>query len=281
MADTYEIPIKRRHYASTALLEAGGLGLQHWAYDETNEQFGVRLADGTYRYHCRSKVYPPGAGSTYALMVDASSNVGIACDPDYKLDIAYGGVCLNMGGDSEATTRTTDTIKYGVIAAPSFSNDEESVCMLEHVAGGADDTYLRIGGGNSSLNCATNITLYTAAAETTLTGTAGLTITTSRVTVNPSLADVDFRWGADTNLNGFYCDAGMRSGLGSVGVGMAPAILSGTDDIVLQIFGPTESLGIVDVVTGTLGSYSGKALVVSTGGGSPRYYIPLYDVAWL
>jgi hypothetical protein len=91
MADTYEIPIKRRHYAGTTLLEAGGLGLQHWAYDETNEQFGVRLANGTYRYHCRSKVYPPGAGTTAALQIDATNNVEIPTD----------GAAIEFGVDKE------------------------------------------------------------------------------------------------------------------------------------------------------------------------------------
>jgi len=87
MADTYEIPIQRRHYAGTAALEAGGLGIKQWAYDETNEYFGVKLADGTYRYHSRSKLFPSGAGTTPIISVAGSGNMVSIATPTRNLHI--------------------------------------------------------------------------------------------------------------------------------------------------------------------------------------------------
>ena len=76
MGDAY-IPITRRHYAGQTALEAGMVVNQEWGYDETNERVGVRMSDGTYRYHSRSELYPPGAGVVPKVSAD-SSGVGLA-----------------------------------------------------------------------------------------------------------------------------------------------------------------------------------------------------------
>ncbi len=71
-----QIPITRRHYAGQIDLEAGITTNQEWAYDETNECFGVRLSDGTFRYHSRSDLYAPGVGTT-AILAALAGGIGI------------------------------------------------------------------------------------------------------------------------------------------------------------------------------------------------------------
>ncbi len=84
MATEYTIPITRRHYAGQAALEAGITTEQEWAYDETNERFGVMLSDSTYRYHGRSELFPPGAGVTPAVQCDADSDFYTTAWTDYS-----------------------------------------------------------------------------------------------------------------------------------------------------------------------------------------------------
>jgi hypothetical protein len=95
-----------------------------------------------------------------------------------KLDVSYGGLTALFGADSNATTRTDNTIKYNRIGLPHYTNAEEPVALLYSVSNSTDNTVI-IGGGTSAFNAATSIRFNTAANNTTTTGTIRMEILSS------------------------------------------------------------------------------------------------------
>ena len=86
------------------------------------------------------------------------------------LDIQSGGLGLVVGADYNATTRTNNTNKSTRICWPHYTNSEEPVCIASPVSTSTENR-LNLGGGASLTNTATSIEFYTAANNTTLTGT--------------------------------------------------------------------------------------------------------------
>jgi hypothetical protein len=82
---------------------------------------------------------------------------------------------LLIGADSGATTLTDNTTKAMVIGLPHYDNEEESVCGLIATSGASSSSFI-FGGGNGVLNAATQLSFYTAATTTTLTGTERMRI---------------------------------------------------------------------------------------------------------
>lgn len=87
-----------------------------------------------------------------------------------QLDILSGGLTLKLGGDSAAGTRTNNTVKYSRIGAAHYQNAEEPVALIFSNPGNTSAN-VHIGGGTASMNAATDILFYTAANNTTTTGT--------------------------------------------------------------------------------------------------------------
>ena len=92
--------------------------------------------------------------------------------------IQDGVLGLLVGADSSATTLTDATIKIARVGTPHYTNAEEPAGVLV-VQSNTTDNLLSIGGGSGSLNAATRISFYTAANNTTVTGTEVLRIGTS------------------------------------------------------------------------------------------------------
>lgn len=124
MADTYEIPIKRRHYAGQTALEAGSLGVQHWAYDETNERFGVKLADSTYRYHSRSELFPPGAGVLSNFEIGSSAYSRFNYYEDNSTAVAvYFRKRRTTGGLGATTLAGEDSDSIAILYFSSYNDN--------------------------------------------------------------------------------------------------------------------------------------------------------------
>ncbi len=114
------------------------------------------------------------------LSIDATNNrIGIlTADPTAPLDISSGLIALVLGADSSNTTRTNAAAKVARIAAPHYTNAEEPM----HIAQAFSDATvnsLAFGGGTSLMNAATHIRFYTAANNTTVTGTERMVIDTA------------------------------------------------------------------------------------------------------
>jgi hypothetical protein len=115
-------------------------------------------------------------GSTAVRMtIQSGGNVGIGTtDPQAKLDIINSGLSTQLRLSNTISDTTT---KYGVITGRHYTNSEENVTGMlitstSSITGGS----VSIGGGVTSANAVNNIKFYTAANNTTLTGTERMRI---------------------------------------------------------------------------------------------------------
>jgi len=122
---------------------------------------------------------------------ESSGNVQIdyatdgTVDINAILNINYGGNSI-LGGDINLAQRTDATTKVGRVGFPHYLNAEQPMAGFYGITT-VNGNILAIGGGSSTFNAATEIVLYTAANNTTTTGTIRLEI--------DSLGDFDFQAG--------------------------------------------------------------------------------------
>jgi len=112
------------------------------------------------------------------MVIKQSGEVGIGTtSPAYSLDIS--GNAILLGSDNAAITRTNSTLKQGGLISPHYTNAEEPH-LLARVVANTGASRIEIGGGTSAYNSVKSIVFYTAANDTTLTGTAALTLDSSQ-----------------------------------------------------------------------------------------------------
>jgi hypothetical protein len=83
-----------------------------------------------------------------------------------------------FGADNNLLTLTDATTKTARIAIPHYTNAEEPAALI-HAGSSATTNTIVLGGGTSLMNAATQIDFYTAANNTTPTGTSRMTITST------------------------------------------------------------------------------------------------------
>ena len=91
------------------------------------------------------------------------------------LDVSYGGFTLLLGADNNATSRTNSTQKVTRIGNYHYTNAQEPLTLIVGDSGSGVSN-VNIGGGTSAMNATENIKLYTAATDTTVTGTVAMLI---------------------------------------------------------------------------------------------------------
>lgn len=179
---------KFNHNTGTHFLDRtwNGFGLENSLYDETTSTNSIyrynQIWDGTSlkfytddagtflttaflsntQTFTGTKTFTSSTGTGFGGVPTAVSNAGI--------DIYSGGLGLIGGADSGASTRTNATLKIFRIGLYHYTNAEEPSGIIN---GLVDSTQclVRIGGGTSTLNAATDTQIYAAANTTTLTGT--------------------------------------------------------------------------------------------------------------
>jgi hypothetical protein len=97
--------------------------------------------------------------------------------------------------------------------------------------------------------------------------------------INEDARNVDFRWEADGDANGLFCDASARFGSGCVCVGTSDSS-NNYDNAILSIGTPTNTLQVVDfVVGGTITQLVGASttnFITLSDGGSRTVRVPCY-----
>ena len=114
-----------------------------------------------------------GTGDTTPFLINLNGNVGIGTvAPNYKLKViaaTEGGSIIIEDSDSDEAT------KNGRVGLESYDTGEEPFYVfLGRVDG--NDNFANVGGGTSLGNAATKIQFYTAANDTTTTGTVAAVI---------------------------------------------------------------------------------------------------------
>lgn len=85
---------------------------------------------------------------------------------------------LNVGSDNGALSTTDTVTKSGTITCPHYTNSEEPISGVV-MSSASSSTVIGVGGGTVDANAATEVRIYTAANNTTTTGTARLTVDSS------------------------------------------------------------------------------------------------------
>jgi trimeric autotransporter adhesin len=118
-------------------------------------------------------------GGSEKMRITSAGDVGIGTSsPTYKLQIQSGASTILAGADSAATTLTDATQKVMRFGVPHYTNAEEPVGAL-FVSNTVSASALLIGGGTGQFNAATLLQFYTAANNTTVTGTERMRITSA------------------------------------------------------------------------------------------------------
>jgi len=94
------------------------------------------------------------------------------------LDISNGSIALIIGADSSARTRTNNIDKYARLGIAHYTNAEEPLGVFYAISTNTENQ-LSFGGGSGFLNAATVLRFFTAANNTTTTGTERMRITSA------------------------------------------------------------------------------------------------------
>ena len=110
-----------------------------------------------------------------ANFTEVGINVAVPTSTNGGLDIASGGLSLNIGADVNATTRTNATAKVARVSGYHYTNAEQQVAISSSYVD-ATQSLVRMGGGDSLTNAATALEFYTASDTTTVIGTKRMEI---------------------------------------------------------------------------------------------------------
>jgi len=118
------------------------------------------------------------ATAVEAMRISADGSVGIGTDsPSAALNIVKSGLSTQF---RVSNTESDATTKYGAIVGSHYTNAEEPIAgMLMTSSSSVTGGSVSIGGGISAANAVNNILFYTAANNTTLTGSERMRITPS------------------------------------------------------------------------------------------------------
>jgi len=152
---------------------------------------------------------------TTAITVDASQNVGIGTtSPSYRVD-AVGSGSPSTGILRSSSNLTNSTTKYGYYTVGHYTNATAPFGFIQGESNSTENN-VHIGGGAGEVTAATRIDFYTAANNTTSSGTERMRITSAgELLVNGTAAPVNglkmaitngsVKWSFGPDGSGNYC----------------------------------------------------------------------------
>ena len=193
---------------------------------------------------------PSTSTTSGALTVAGGLGLGLNAHIGGTIDGYSGVIAMTVGGNSSSTGRTNSTDKFGRIAAPHYNTAEEPLGLI---LGFSDSTGGRIdiGGGTSLVNASTSVNFYTAANNTTVTGTR-------RGGFNSS---------GDFDLTGALNVTSNRVAIGTSGVSDTDTFLTlYPQTLGNSIYHLSNSTGILRFSRGAVGSETTHDMTLSSGG---------------
>jgi hypothetical protein len=113
---------------------------------------------------------------TERMRIDSSGNLLVGTTSDYgKVTVIE---ALSGGQISVATSTSNNTTKFGGVTGIHYTSAEERVALV-NIESNSSDSIARFGGGLSEYNTATQLRFFTAANNTTVTGTERMRIDSS------------------------------------------------------------------------------------------------------
>jgi hypothetical protein len=120
---------------------------------------------------------------TGSVLMSGSVGIGTS-SPVGKLDIAWGGYqtqggAINIGADiGNLTTRTNNTIKYGIISAVPYTTSDKSIELLTYYSNNTEKV-LSVGGGGNTDFAGLNSISFLTTSSLTQPGAVRMTITSA------------------------------------------------------------------------------------------------------
>jgi hypothetical protein len=120
---------------------------------------------------------------TGSVLVNGSLGIGTS-SPSSRLDIAWGGYqtqggAINIGADiGNLTTRTNNTIKYGIISAVPYTNADKPIELLTYYSNNTEKV-LSVGGGGNTDFAGLNSISFLTTSSLTQPGAVRMTITSA------------------------------------------------------------------------------------------------------
>jgi hypothetical protein len=151
-------------------------------FESTDATSRIVLKDNSGEVHLNgigdNLTFGTSSSGSERMRIDSSGNVGIGTSsPSAALNIVKSGLSTQF---RISNTVSDATIKYGAIVGSHYTNAEEPITgMLMTSSSSSTGGSVSIGGGISAANAVNKIIFYTAANNTTLTGSERMRIDTS------------------------------------------------------------------------------------------------------
>lgn len=182
----------------------------------------------------------------------SATNITNMASTTYVLDISSGIAASNLfGADSGALTRTNSTNKVGYFNGIHYTLAQTPIAILNYSATSAATT-LSVGGGSGQQTACTVVRFYTAANNTTLTGTLALNIDTSQNVSMPG-GNLTVAKALTIGTTGSFAPTFTVNGLTSGTISFKPQINCGT----YNYNWPVTSGSATDLLTSDGGSTNG------------------------
>ena len=213
---------------------------------------------------------------TGSVLMSSSLGIGTS-SPSSRLDIAWGGYqtqggAINIGADiGNLTTRTNNTIKYGIISAVPYTNADKPIELLTYYSNNTEKV-LSVGGGGNTDFAGLNSISFLTTSSLTQPGAVRMTVTSAGkvgigTTTPGTYSKLSVAGGISFNNN---TDSAVASGEYGNAFSKTSSVTAGGSTVAIKpSLGPESSLMLVSGRSPTGNRFSDLILVIGQGNTAP------------